>query len=131
MKYYEITCVRGHCGSGKSTNYITFYYKGANSVEAIMWAKRQPGVKHSRMPLGCFEISEAKYKENIKVSAYKRAFARQESGLNPLLFYLDVQRLNPKIRKFVSYFTNEKKTSKKSKKLFKKVLTFFQRYVIL
>ena len=77
MKYYEITCVRGHCGSGKSTNYITFYYKGANSVEAILWAKRQPGVKHSRMPLGCFEISEAKYKEKIKVSAYKRAFARQ------------------------------------------------------
>lgn len=76
MKYYEVTCVRGHCGSGKSTNYITFYYKGANSVEAIMWAKRQPGVKHSRMPLGCFEISEAKYKEKIKVSAYKRAFAR-------------------------------------------------------
>ena len=93
MKYYEITCVRGHCGSGKSTNYITFYYKGANSVEAIMWAKRQPGVKHSRMPLGCFEISEAKYEEKIKVSAYKRAFARQESGLNPLLFYLDVLRL--------------------------------------
>ena len=120
MKYYEITCVRGHCGSGKSTNYITFYYKGANSVEAIMWAKRQPGVKHSRMPLGCFEISEAKYKEKIKVSAYKRAFARQESGLNPLLFYLDVLRLNPKIRKFVSYFTNEKKLRKNQKNFSKR-----------
>lgn len=76
MKYYSVTCVRAHTGAGNIDCCITFYYKASNAIEAIRRGQAQPGVKHTRIPLKCVEITEEEYREGRTVSAYRRAHAR-------------------------------------------------------
>lgn len=71
MKYYLITCHRGHCGSNRSTE-ITFAFKAANLLEAQDRAKRMPSVKHTRGILYGREITEAEYIAYREKSAYER-----------------------------------------------------------
>ena len=70
-KYYSVTCHRGHCGIGRSTE-ITFVFEAANLLEAMDEARRMPGVKHTRMIIGAKEISQSEYLEYRSISAYAR-----------------------------------------------------------
>lgn len=71
MKYYIITCHRGHCRQGKSTE-IKFAICANNLIEACNHAKRMPSVKHTKMAIFGKEITEIEYNEYRKISAYKR-----------------------------------------------------------
>lgn len=71
MKYFLITCHRGHCGTGHSTE-ITFAFQANNLLDAQDKARRMPSVKHTRMILLGKEITQAEYIEFRKVSAYER-----------------------------------------------------------
>lgn len=71
MRYFLITCHRGHCGVGRSTE-ITFAIAARNLLEAMDKAKRMPSVKHTRMIIQGKEISGAEYDGYRKVSAYDR-----------------------------------------------------------
>lgn len=71
MKFYMITCHRGHCGCGHSTE-IKFAIAARNLLEACDKARRMPSVKHTRLAIFGKEITEQEYKEYRKVSAYQR-----------------------------------------------------------
>ena len=71
MKFYMVTCARGHVGTGHSTE-IKFAFKAANLLEACDMARRMPSVKHSRLPLVGREITEIEYHEYRKISSYAR-----------------------------------------------------------
>jgi len=71
MKYFMVTCSRGHCGSGHSTE-IKFAIKANTLLKACEVARRMPSVKHTRMVLTGKEITADEYFEYRKISAYKR-----------------------------------------------------------
>lgn len=71
MKYFLITCPRGHIGTGRTTE-ITFAMMAENLLEAIDKARKMPSVKHSRMVLNGREVSKEKYDDFRKISAYER-----------------------------------------------------------
>lgn len=71
MKFYMITCVRGHAGNGKSTD-IKFAIAAENMVKACAIARKMPSVKHSRCVAFGKEITEQEYNEYRTVSAYDR-----------------------------------------------------------
>ena len=71
MKFYMVTCQRGHAGTGHSTE-IKFAFKAANLLDACNMARRMPSVKHTRMPLFGKEITEVEYYEYRKISSYAR-----------------------------------------------------------
>ena len=71
MKYYKVTCYRGHCGIGRSTE-ITFAFEAHNLLEAMDKAKRMPSVKHTRAILQGKEITRKEYVEYRSISAYER-----------------------------------------------------------
>ena len=75
MKYFMITCHRGHCGCGHSTE-IKFAFRAKNLLDACDKAKRMPSVKHTRIAIYGKEITEQEYNEYRKVSAYPRANQR-------------------------------------------------------
>ena len=72
-RFFLITCHRGHCGRGHSTE-ITFAIQAANLIMAQDKAKRMPSVKHSRGILMGREITEEEYYERRKISAYDRVY---------------------------------------------------------
>lgn len=71
MKFYMITCVRGHAGNGKSTD-IKFAIAAENMVHACAIARKMPSVKHTRMVAYGREITEEEFNEYRSISAYKR-----------------------------------------------------------
>lgn len=71
IKYYSVTCPRGHCGIGR-TSEITFAIEAANLLQAMDIAKRMPGVKHTRMIISAKEITQAEYLGYRELSAYER-----------------------------------------------------------
>ena len=71
MRYFLITCPRGHCGVGQYTD-ISFAIAARNLLEAMDKAKRMPGVKHTRAILAGKEITFDEYKKFRSVSAYER-----------------------------------------------------------
>lgn len=71
MKYFMVTCYRGHCGVRQSTD-INFAIKAKNLVEACDKARNMPSVKHSQFITYGKEISKEEYLEYRKISAYKR-----------------------------------------------------------
>lgn len=71
MKFYLVSCVRGHCGRGNSS-IISFAFMAENCVDAMDMAKSMPSVKHSRMCLNAREITEEDYWAYRSVSAYER-----------------------------------------------------------
>lgn len=71
MKFYLITCHRGHCGRGRSTE-ITFAIQAINLLAAQDKAKKMPAVKHTRGIIFGREITQKEYVEFRSVSAYDR-----------------------------------------------------------
>lgn len=71
MKFYLITCQRGHCGRGRSTE-ITFAIQAYNLLAAQDQAKKMPSVKHTRGILFGREITQEEYNKFRSVSAYER-----------------------------------------------------------
>ena len=71
MKFYKISCHRGHNGTGHSTE-ITFAIAARNLLEACDKARRMPSVKHTRMAIYGREITEQEYNDYRKISAYER-----------------------------------------------------------
>lgn len=71
MKFYMITCVRGHAGNGKSTD-IKFAIAAENMVHACAIARKMPSVKHTRMVAYGREITEEEFNGYRSISAYKR-----------------------------------------------------------
>lgn len=78
MKYFLITCVRGHCGNGHSTE-IKFAFEAKDLLSACDKAKRMPSVKHTRLVLHGKEITKEEYIEYRKISAYER-YAQGHTG---------------------------------------------------
>ena len=73
MRYFLITCHRGHCGMGHSSS-ITFAFEARNLIDAMDMGKRMPSVKHTRMIMNGKEISKEEYTEYRKVNAYERSY---------------------------------------------------------
>lgn len=73
MRYFLITCHRGHCGFGHSST-ITFAFEAKNLIEAMDMGKRMPSVKHTRMIIAGKEISQQEYIEYREINAYRRSF---------------------------------------------------------
>lgn len=71
MRFYRVTCKRGHCGKKRYLP-IDFAIEADNAIDAMDKAKAMPGVKHSQMILRCVEISQSEYTRMRRVSAYKR-----------------------------------------------------------
>lgn len=70
-RYFLITCVRGHCGTGGEGE-IKFAIKASNLIEAMDRAKQMPSVKHTRIPLVGKEINNEEYVKYREISAYER-----------------------------------------------------------
>ena len=71
MKYYLITCHRGHAGTKHSTD-IKFAIKANTLIDACSIAKRMPSVKHTRAIAFGKEITFEEYTEYRQISAYER-----------------------------------------------------------
>lgn len=71
MKYYLVSCHRGHCGIGRSTD-IQFAISANNILEACDRAKKMPSVKHTRMVISAKEITFEEFQIKKKVNAYDR-----------------------------------------------------------
>lgn len=71
IKYWMVTCHRGHLGTGHSTE-IKFAIKAKTLLQACDKAQQMPSVKHTRMICSGYEISAKEYFEYREVSAYKR-----------------------------------------------------------
>ena len=52
MRYWLVICYVGHCGSDKTPREIGLAIEAKDSVEALLQAKKFPGVKHSRTSSG-------------------------------------------------------------------------------
>ena len=70
MKYFAITCPRGHAGNGRSVD-ITFAIEAPNIIEANRIAMQMPAVKHTAQPCRSIEISHREYLRRRKKSAYR------------------------------------------------------------
>ena len=79
MRYFIITCQRGHCGTGHSTD-IKFAIKANNLLDACDKARRMPSVKHTRLATYGKEITEQEYIEFRQISAYERFNQQQFKG---------------------------------------------------
>lgn len=75
MKFYKVLCPRGHVGTKRYAT-ITFYFAAQDAWAAMERGRKMGGVKHSRMPLSCVEISQEEYEQNRRRNAYEAAFAR-------------------------------------------------------
>lgn len=75
MRYYKVMCPRGHVGTKRYAT-ITFYFASPDALTAMERGRRMGGVKHSRMPLSCVEISKEEYDLNRAKNAYETAFAK-------------------------------------------------------
>lgn len=73
MKYYLVTCQKGHCGRGRSTE-ITFAIKAKSILDATIVARKMPAVKHNstQAVLRSKEITIEEYVLYRQVSAYER-----------------------------------------------------------
>lgn len=71
MKYYKVSCPRGHFGVGRSGD-ITFAFKADNALTAMDMARKMPGVKHTSMIYKTTEITAEEYFEFRKTSAYNK-----------------------------------------------------------
>ena len=74
-RYFKVTCHRGHCGTGHSTD-ITFVFVADNLLQAMDKAKRMPSVKHTRLIINGTEITETEYNDRRTKSAYEKAGVR-------------------------------------------------------
>ncbi len=73
MRFFLITCHRGHNGRGRSSE-ITFAIQALNLIAAQDKAKRMPSVKHTRGIIYGREITQEEYINYRSVSAYIRVY---------------------------------------------------------
>ena len=75
MRYWLVVCYVGHCGRHKAPREIGLAIEAKDSVEALLQAKKFPGVKHHGSHYICTtrEISREEYIERRKFSAYEKA----------------------------------------------------------
>lgn len=75
MKYWLVVCYVGHCGRNHAPREIGLAIKAKDSVDALLQAKKFPGVKHHKSRYICTtrEITEEEYLERRKESAYIKA----------------------------------------------------------
>jgi hypothetical protein len=75
MRYWLVICYVGHCGRRHAPREIGLAIEAKDSVEALLQAKKFPGVKHhsSRYICTAREITREEYIERRKVSAYEKA----------------------------------------------------------
>lgn len=71
MKYYLVSCHRGHCGTGRSTD-IQFTIIAENILIACDKARKMPSVKHTRMVISAKEITYEEYQSQRKINAYDK-----------------------------------------------------------
>ena len=71
MRFFLITCHRGHCGRGHSIE-ITFAIQAMNLIAAQNQARKMPAVKHTRGIIYGREITRQQYIEYRSISAYNR-----------------------------------------------------------
>ena len=71
MKYWLITCPRGHAGTKHDTD-IRFAIEAETLLDAFTIARQMPSVKHTRFPTAGHQITFDEYKAFREVSAYKR-----------------------------------------------------------
>lgn len=69
MRYFLVTCPRGHMGANHYTE-ITFALYANNLLDALQVARKMPGVKHSKLPFSGKEISYEEYKKYKSKGAY-------------------------------------------------------------
>lgn len=71
MKYYKVTCRRGHVGRGRVA-YITFYISAESVGNAMTIAQNMGGVHHSKPPVLCKEVTKEEYiaQRRMKRNAY-------------------------------------------------------------
>lgn len=72
MKYYKVTAIGGHVGSGNIIP-LTFYFKAKDMNDAIKQARSMPCVKHDKPDVitNAKEISKEEYEQSIDgYSAY-------------------------------------------------------------
>ena len=63
-------CPRGHVGI-KRYAIITFYFEAPNALSAMEKGRKMGGVKHSRIPLSCVEITKEEYELALKEQSAK------------------------------------------------------------
>lgn len=77
MRYWLVVCYVGHCGrrGHGHRREIALAIEARTSVEALMQAKRFPGVKHHQSRYICTtrEITQEEYIERREISAYEKA----------------------------------------------------------
>lgn len=71
IKYFLVTCERGHCGSG-NTSYIKFAFEAKTLLDAVDMARRMPSVKHTKLCVNAKEINQEEYLEYRQINAYER-----------------------------------------------------------
>ena len=76
MQYSAITCIRGHQGARNDNALITFYVEAKDIIAAAKVAQRMGGIKHTKMPVNCKQITKEEYEFRRKENAYKRAMAK-------------------------------------------------------
>lgn len=75
MRYYRVLMPRGHVGIGNEA-LIDFNIAAKDACTAMRIAQRMPGVKHSKFPLRCEQISKADFAKRRKENAYVKAMAK-------------------------------------------------------
>lgn len=75
MRYWLVICYVGHCGKRHAPREIGLAIEAKDSIEALLQAKKFPGVKHhgSRYICTTREITREEYIERRKISAYEKA----------------------------------------------------------
>lgn len=75
MKYWLVCCYVGHCGRRKNPREIALVIEAETSVEAMLIARKFPGVKHHKSKYLCYtkEITKEEYLERKKINAYNKA----------------------------------------------------------
>lgn len=76
MKYFKVTCIRGHQGTRQNKRLIDFYFIAHTGYDAMKMGQKMRGVKHDKLPVACVPVSEEEYKQMIRVSAYERCGAK-------------------------------------------------------
>lgn len=62
MKYFEVRCKQGHCGTGRYRT-ITFYFQAKYIFKAQQRARFMPSVKHNKITciISAKEINKQEY----------------------------------------------------------------------
>lgn len=80
MKYYKIVVLMGHLGAGNSQA-VPLFVKALNAYEAMIKAKKVPGVKHDKQPLSVVEITKEEFAKGREINEYGDFIANKNKGV--------------------------------------------------